>query len=379
MNILFISHEASRSGAPLALLYLLKEIKSKATDITFTVLQLEGGPLTDEFRKLCKVIIPTERPWRVEHLFKRDSLRERLSVRLLINHLKKQHFDLIYANTVVTLPTAVALKTSLSIPVVLHAHEASNSFAHLGVTKDLVKQCDYYIGASGIVYDSLIKYGSVPDRTHTIYPFSEFADRIVSGEATPPKKDAGDKVLIGCIGPMTERKGADFIPMIVRRLHDLYPECPYEIQCIGTYMEGISKKVEYDLARIGMSDKVRNLGSQPDPLPLYLNLDFLLVLSREDPFPLAVVENGLLGKPSILFDGSCGTQRFINNGVNGVIVPYMDIDGMAKAIYHLCQDREARVSMGQKFQKTLSDHYQHARTNDEIIKLLYQIGKDIHH
>ena len=67
MNILFLSHEATRSGATLALLYLLKEIKRRHLDMNFTVLQLEGGPLTKEFKRLCPVITLPEFPWNVEH------------------------------------------------------------------------------------------------------------------------------------------------------------------------------------------------------------------------------------------------------------------------------------------------------------------------
>ena len=380
MNILFISHEASRTGAPLALLYLLREIKSRTKDISFTVLKLEGGPLTNDFRKLCQVIIPNEAPWKVEHLFKRDTIRERLSIRFLFRSLKKRHFDLLYANTVISLPTAVALKKQLSIPLLLHAHEAITLMRRRGVQANLIKECDYFISASGIVYDSLISFGAPSNRIHTIYPFSEFAERIISAnKLSSYTKDIilKDKMLIGFIGSLIERKGADFLPMIIRRLHDLYPDCNYEIQCIGTYMEGVSKKVKYDLGRIGMKDKLHDMGSVNDPLSLYMNLDFLLVLSREDPFPLAVVENGLLGKPCILFDGSCGTQRFIKDGENGIIVPYLDIDGMANAIHQLCEDREKRLDMGRKFKETLTNHYRQFRTNDEIIKLLLQILNDI--
>lgn len=379
MKILFISHEASRSGAPLALLYLLKEMKIKTPEITFNVLFVQGGPLIDDFKSICKTICPFNRPWNIQHVFKHDTIRERLSIRFLIQYLKKERYDLIYANTVASLSTAVALKTHLSIPILLHAHEAVQSQHRFGVTKNLIKNCDYFIGAGILAYEGLIAFDAPADRIHTIYPFSELAERIMSDASLSSKNKCPNerKALIGCIGPLTERKGADFLPMIIRRLHDIHPDCDYKIHCIGTFIEGISKKVFYDLGRIGMRDKLQDFGSVSDPLPEYHKLDFLLMLSREDPFPLAVLENGLLGKPCILFDGSCGTQRFIKDGENGIIVPYLDIDGVANAIYQLCEDREKRLDMGRKFQETLTNHYHQFRTNDEIIKLLLQILNDI--
>lgn len=374
MNILFISHEATRSGAPLALLYLLKEIKRRNIDINFTVLQLEGGPLTEEFQRLCPVITLPERPWKIEHIFKQDTLRQRIAIRLLLHHLKKQHFELIYANTIVSLSTAIALKGNLSVPLLLHAHEASHSMTQKGLTENMIRQCDEFIGASNIVDDGLRALGASSNHIHIVYPFSALADRIVKEGITSPSHPANHQVKIGLVGPLTERKGADFLPLIIKQLSILDPDCNYVIQCIGTFIEGITKKIYYDLDRIGMKDKIQNFGSVSDPLPLYHPLDFLIMLSREDPFPLALVENGLLSKPCILWEGSTGTQRFIENGVNGLVVPYLDIDAMANAIYLLSKDTERRLSMGKKFQSTLMRHYEKAETNSEIIKVLTDIG-----
>ena len=51
MKILFISHEATKTGAPISLLNFLKEIKAlKGIYISFFL--LSDGPLENDFRKV---------------------------------------------------------------------------------------------------------------------------------------------------------------------------------------------------------------------------------------------------------------------------------------------------------------------------------------
>lgn len=52
-KILFISHDASRSGAPFVLLFFMRWLKQNAGNIQMDILLIEGGPLEEEFKKLC--------------------------------------------------------------------------------------------------------------------------------------------------------------------------------------------------------------------------------------------------------------------------------------------------------------------------------------
>jgi hypothetical protein len=50
MKFLFISHETSRTGAPMVLLHFLKWIKANHPQINIDVLTLRGGALVGEFK-----------------------------------------------------------------------------------------------------------------------------------------------------------------------------------------------------------------------------------------------------------------------------------------------------------------------------------------
>ncbi|HYP04526.1 MAG TPA: hypothetical protein VER57_08250, partial [Cyanobium sp.] len=78
MKILFVSHLASRTGAPLLLLWLVQWLKANTTHQLGVALMAEG-PLEEDFTRICKT-------WtlRSEPLFKplirrvSDSLNKRL-------------------------------------------------------------------------------------------------------------------------------------------------------------------------------------------------------------------------------------------------------------------------------------------------------------
>ena len=371
MNILFISHEATRSGAPLALLYLLKVLKSKTPDITFTVLLLNGGPLTSDFQHLCPVITLPGRPWKIQHLFKQDTMRDRLAIRLLLFHLKRQHFELIYANTMDTLATAISLKRHLSIPLLLHTHEAFINQCSLNTPRSWIRACDRFIAVSPMAQQCLTDLGADASKINTVFPTSAFTERLLAEKDAPQAiYKSISKTVIGFVGSFLNRKGADLLPIVMKRLHDIHPNFDFEIQSVGNFRDIERKRVEYDIRRLGLADRLRFIAPLADPISVFTDMDMLLVLSREESFSLVVAEFGLLGKPVILFDGSCGVQYFLKNEQNAIIVPYLDIDGIVEAIYRLSQDRERCRQLGENLRNVMRNHYLQTDTNEEIIKIL---------
>ena len=98
-KVLFISHEGSRTGAPLVLLSL---IKSNSVLNSFNnkpcVVYLEEGPIVDDFKPYARVFqIDAHHSWRKLIPYK---TRKWLNRKLIMLWAKRHHFDLIYANTV---------------------------------------------------------------------------------------------------------------------------------------------------------------------------------------------------------------------------------------------------------------------------------------
>ena len=371
MNILFISHDSSHTGAPLALLSLLKSIKTSVPDMKFSVFCKKNGPLVEDFKQVCPVILPTGKPWYLKTLFTPTNFRDRLSIRLFLQHIKHQRFDMIYANSASSLSCAVILKTHLHIPILLHFHESNINQCYIHTRRNWIRECDHFIAVSQLSFNSLVELGGNPSRIHIIYPTSIFIPILLSERQSLIQfHNQKQKTIIGFVGPLIDRKGADLLAIVMKRLSDKYPNCEFEIWSIGNYLDQERRRVEYDANRLGVRDKITFIDSLNNPIPTYRETDILLVLSREESFSLVVVEFGLLGKPVILFDGSCGVQHFLRNDQNAIIVPYLDINGIAEAIYMLSQDREKCHLLGENLRNVMRNHYLQTDTNEEIIKIL---------
>ena len=62
---------------------------------------------------------------------------------------------------------------------------------------------------------------------------------------------------------------------------------------------------------------------------IYLSLDIFLLTSREDPFPLAAIDAGILGMPIFCFDKATGIAEVVDSSF---VVPYLDVEEMANRI-----------------------------------------------
>src|SRR5690606_1226649 len=106
---LFICHETTRTGAPFVLLYFLEWLKKNHADISITTLALEGGDLSNEFKKISDSFIDSSQNKqtqtrnlilkKINWFFGAVGSKKRMNLsNPLIVHLGRQNFDIIYAN-----------------------------------------------------------------------------------------------------------------------------------------------------------------------------------------------------------------------------------------------------------------------------------------
>jgi D-inositol-3-phosphate glycosyltransferase len=109
---------------------------------------------------------------------------------------------------------------------------------------------------------------------------------------------------------------------------------------------GPLKAVQERVAELGMSRRCRFLGAQPqDMLPLYYSAsDVVAVPSRYESFGLVAVEAMATGTPVIA--SSVGGLAFtVEDGRNGLLVPYGNARALARAIDRLLEDDDFREAM----------------------------------
>ena len=98
-------------------------------------------------------------------------------------------------------------------------------------------------------------------------------------------------------------------------------------------------------------------------------VDIHLLLSREDPYPLVVLEAASVGIPTVCVSGGGGRSEFIEKDA-GFCVPYGDLMQMARRLNELAENSIVRNEMGLNARKKLAARHHEKEAMDEIIQLL---------
>lgn len=367
MNILFISHEASYTGASLYLLSLVKELYERNSVGQMAILLLKDGPIAPELKKYANIyILEWNRQFDKWHLLP-NKIGDVLRILEYKAFLNKNSWDIIYANTIISLHKAVEIKQKLRIPLVLHAHESEMLCSRLLTNTEDLNECNKIIAVSSTVVRAILSYGFDKNKISIVPPFSQ---HLSSEECFRCSIKDNSTFIVGLSGSGCDTKGTDLLPILVHKFFCKYPEA----DCLFVWV-GKSKGsyVSYDAKRLLVEDKIHLIGEVSNPLDYYKYFDVFLLLSREDSFPLVCMETSALAIPTILFDNASGITDMIKHNENGIVVPYLDLDNMADAIYNLYTNPSSRLKLGKKAQDIVLSCYRKEQSLSKIISEIKSI------
>jgi glycosyltransferase involved in cell wall biosynthesis len=352
-KIIFISHDASRTGAPIILLHLLQWIKNN-TNHTPVVILKEGGELEAEFKKLAqcvKWVSKNKKTKKYRALF--DAARQFF----ILRWLHKFNPSLIYANSVVSLDLGSKLKLKFNCPMICHFHElevAINRYFGKNNFMALKDNVDLYIGVSNAVIENLVtNHGITKKNTCKILPFVPTKKySLEEKNNTQLKYSLGipeNALVIGGCGTLDWRKSPDIFIMVANQVKKIITQRSIYFVWVGDGREDVMRELDYDLKKLAL-DKVMFVGKKETPLEYFKIFDVFFLASREEPWGMVCLEAASLSMPIVCFDQAGGMPEFVQQDC-GIIVPYLDIQSAACAIIQLAEDAHLRDKMGQAAQK----------------------------
>lgn len=336
-RILFIGHNASRSGGPIVLLHLLRWLRENAGDIEIDLLLLRGGDLEDDLRQAAEVyVLPDARS---------SSLVDKISSRLEKIVFRsgpwapyRKTYDVVVGNTVVTLEQLKHFKAR-GMRTIAWLHELDYAIQVLVGTDKFVELASFandFIVGSNAVRTMLERFGI--SSIHVVYDFWK-PDEVVPNNDNTVREELGIAsdafVVLGC-GAMEWRKGVDLFLQIAARVSSKLADAFF----IWVGGDGERSNLEYvqaqhDLELLNLQGKVFLVGNQQNTHRYFDAMDVFALTSREDPFPLVCLEAASLGKPVICFDSAGGVPEFVEKDA-GIVVPYGDTAAFSNALilYH---------------------------------------------
>ena len=347
-KILFISNNATRTGAPYVLLLFLKWLKKENKKIEIHVLFLEGGDLQDDFKEVSLKCynysdILIKKPFinrmfsYVFHKINKNNTRKNRYLKNIANN----QYDIIYANTIASVSFATLLKKQCTNQpkLIAHIHELNAAIkAYLPNFNEHIPHIDSFISVSKLVMQHLNTDWNInPLKNHLVYAFSD----------KEAQKEDGDKegFEVGASGLVSSRKGFDLFIQVANYLKINYPHIKLKFTWVGQVYKNEKITIEADLEKTDLKETVFFVGEKSNPEIHYQNFDVFLMTSREDPFPLVCVEVGKMGIPIICFEKATGTSEILAHG-GGFVVPYLDVVAMAERIVIYYEDSSLKNKDG---------------------------------
>lgn len=355
--MLFISHYSGRNGAPLFLLRLMKWIKTH-TNLEINVLLRSSGELQSEFEAVGSVFLAPRLAGIVSGILRRtcgEAMVKKMEGEILRRRVRGLNPSLIYSNTI-TNTREIAALAALKIPILCHVHEMEYWIRHeLGLEKAIaaVPLIDRFIAAGGWVKDYLINgLGVGADIIEVIHPFPclsterPAAASEMRGDARRELGMDNNTFVIGGCGTVDWRKGADLFLSVARRVSQMAAGGSAQFVWVGGPTSGkFYEQLQYDVTRSGLGNVVSFVGPCSSAEKYYAMMDVFMLPSREDPYPLVMLEAASYGLPILCFEGSGGAGEFVGDDA-GICVPYLDTNAMAEAVLRLRDAPEVRARLG---------------------------------
>jgi glycosyltransferase involved in cell wall biosynthesis len=363
-KILFISHDAQPTGAPIFLLNFLRWFSAN-TGIPFTILLREGGALEPDFAALTAVSVCKNKTRGKRTLIGGAiqgldllTIIERVQLRAIKKRLARDKIGLIYSNTITNGLVLEAL-SSLGCPVISHVHELEYVIRHhSGGPKNLerVRQhTEHYIAVSQAVKDNLIQnHGILESTIEVIYGFVSSAPDLLGnregGKSTIREllNIPENALIVGASGMIQWQKGTDLFIQLAQKISQQETEFPVHFLWVGGETEGANiDSPQDDIKNLGLEDRIHFVGFKPNPVDYFSVFDVFVLVSREDSFPLVMLETAALGKPIVCFADAGGAEEFVEDDC-GFVVPYLDIEAMAEKVLELLNSTSLRRRFGQQ-------------------------------
>lgn len=352
-KILLVGHDAYQHGAQILLLNIAKEYKRRAYDVV--VILLEGGELIDDYQSVCPTFV-----------YDNDSITQK------IEDLKLEGYSKAICNTIVSGQIPDILKR-YNYSVVSLVHEMISiirKYELVDHAKALAKSSDLVIFPSSVVkssFDTIIDF----DYKSLIQPQGMFFRNKYKENPRIAQKQLRSKygisekakIILG-VGYADHRKGFDLFIKTAQKC-----DSTYQFLWVGKKEEKLFNSISSNLDLIPNFHWEQSFIS--DLSMYYAGADLFLLTSREDPFPLVVMEAMDASCPVVAFKNAGGFVDIVNDDT-GRLCEFEDASEMAEAVKFIFSEK----GLYQNLEKNTKSLVEKSFSVDKYISTINSIFKE---
>jgi glycosyltransferase involved in cell wall biosynthesis len=352
-TILLVSHQATRSGAPILAYNLAVRLRRKYNVV---VALLAGGDLFDDFSQACNAVVGPLAP----------ADRNPIEIKYVVKHALEA-YELSYA--IVNSLDAGMFVPSLArafLPVVLLVHEFASYARPKSAVRDALNWANEIVFPADLVARSAQReYPGVRHRPAHLLPQGRtevppgresIAASNVARDLARAFRPAGSEkalVVFGC-GSVYLRKGVDLFVSCAAAVAAMRPRRPVRFVWVGSGYDpdhdtSYSSYLADQIARSELDGTVAMVDEIPSVDPAYDLADVFFLSSRLDPLPNAAIDAMLHSLPVVCFQDASGIADLLatDPSARGGVVPYLDVQAAARVIVQLAEDETKRHEIGQ--------------------------------
>ncbi len=358
-KILYVGHDAGYYGAQLLSLYIIKELKQRFNfDVSMII--KAGGPLENEYRKYATV-----------YNFSDPEYTQNKKEELL-HSMHKDGIAYAIINTVIC-GDILGMAHDAGMKTLSLVHELPGvieQFNVLNNAKTIIEKADHVIFPSSFVKDKFstlvpLQKNNISVRPQGLIrqnPYKHTKDTARTLLRKSLGIPEGAFVVLG-VGSGNLRKGIDHFFEVAQKTKDsrIY------FVWVGTIDIEIKDQL---FSKIKKWDNIRLIPDTEDISLYYAGSDLYLLTSREDPFPIVVMESMFVGVPVVAFDGAGGFVDIVTEEM-GILVPLGNTAAMVLAIENLFKNPQILQQLGTNAQKLIEENF---IFKDYMYDLLNQLG-----
>ena len=283
----------------------------------------------------------------------------------IIKIVKKQRIDIIHSHHRYFDLLAYFISQHISVRTVTSVQ--SKVFGK----KTLSYKADILLACSNSIKEHLANYFIIdPSKIRVIYNFVDIAEAEIGIQKSILKKNLNineNSVVIGFVGRFSlQEKGIDVLLEAFRKVSQVNVDLI--LLLIG---EGEDRDYIYNFIA---GHKVQAVIVAPNKniFEMYNIMDLVVLPSRIDPFPLVMLECGLM-KKAFIGSNVDGIKELVENRIDGILVNVNDTESLAKELEFLITNTELRKELGNKLLEKVVKNF----SKDQIIPLYAKTYREI--
>jgi glycosyltransferase involved in cell wall biosynthesis len=275
------------------------------------------------------------------------------------------HYDVVLGMTICfesLLWPALEYARRAEVPFVviplMHLGEAEGSafgrFYTMRHQLELIRQSDGVVTLTGIEADYLVRQGVDPERIVTTGAGADLV-QIEGGNGARIRQALGiHEPIVAVLGTASYDKGTAHTMEAMRRLWADGEKA--QLVVAGTMLDQLERSLEIldpdERARCHILGTV----DEDTKRDLLAASQLLVMPSRSESFGIVYLEAWLAGLP-VIGAVAGAVAEVIDDGEDGLLVPFGDVDALAKRISLLLNDRDYATQLGQAGRRKALDHF----------------------